>query len=174
MLTGRAARAAALGKCCEVWGCLNPYLAARGLCWSHYRVQLKRLPADPQKGLGCYRGLPRKIIQLRAAQKRDEKQRRKQRQGEARRVLFDEGNGMMRNLSRAKRAFVNLAIHESYDLHCFRRSIQGQQAMRFRAFRLRWYGVQKLNWLRFDMPRRVRATLGWPATETRQHRRLFR
>jgi hypothetical protein len=116
------------------------------------------MPANPGKVLGCYRGLPRVVIRLRAAQKTEEKQRRKERQREARHLLFDTGRGLMKNLSRAERVFVNRAIHESHDLHWLRRFIQGVERMRFRAFRPRWYGAQKLNWQRFDVPRVISDT----------------
>jgi hypothetical protein len=60
---------------------------------------------------------------------------------------------LMKNLPRAERAFVSRVIHERYDLHCFRRTKQGTEPIRFRAFRRRWYGGQKANFRRFDVPR---------------------
>src|SRR5215467_4449390 len=57
-----------VGKTCGVPGCGGP-VAARGLCWSHYRQLRKQVPGDRGKGLGCYRGRSRKVIQFLAALK---------------------------------------------------------------------------------------------------------
>ena len=62
----------------------------------------------------------------------------------------------MMNLSRKDRLFVNRVSHESHDLHRFRCYVRGIPPMTFRAYRLRWYGAQKANYRRFDVPRVMR------------------
>src|SRR5215469_16449012 len=68
----------AVGKTCSVPGCSWP-VAAKDLCWRHYRQLRKQVSADRGRGLGCYRGRSRKVIQFLAAQKKEERQSRKQR-----------------------------------------------------------------------------------------------
>jgi hypothetical protein len=132
-------------------------MAAEDRCWRHYRRLREREPADRRKGCGCYRGLPQNLIHEFANRKKAEKQRGKERLREARELLFGKGHGRMMNLSRKNRLFVNQVSHESHELHLFRRYVRGIPPMSFRAYRLRWYGAQKANWRRFDMPRGISA-----------------
>jgi hypothetical protein len=101
---------------CAPSGCEGPARVGK-LCWRHYRYLRKKVPADRAKGLGCYRDLPLKIIRLRVALKRDEKQRRKQRQGKARLILFDRGRGFMK--MSAARAKVGLCKTRQKQSHLF-------------------------------------------------------
>jgi hypothetical protein len=97
--------------------------------------------------------MPRKLISELAKLKRDEKLRGRQRQLEARELLFGMAGGHMMNLPLEQRLFVNRVSHESYERHLFRWYVRGVPPMSFRAHRRRWYGAQKVNWGRFDVPR---------------------
>jgi hypothetical protein len=139
-------------KTCGILGCGGRVRVGQ-LCWSHYGQLRKQVPADRSKGLGLYRGMPRKLISELANLKRVERLRGRQRQFEARELLFGKAGGRMMGLRRGQRLFVNRASHESYDRHCFQRRLRGILPMVFRAYRRRWYGAQKVNWRRFDVPR---------------------
>src|SRR5262250_1933121 len=45
-----------VGKTCKTLGC-GGAAGVGQLCWRHYRQLRKRVPADRNKGLGCYRGM---------------------------------------------------------------------------------------------------------------------
>ena len=153
VLIGPAASSAASGKSCAAPGCFNPYLAARELCWSHYRKKLKQVARNPGRGLGCYRGLPRKLIREIASMRKARIYGTKARLFRARVLIFDTAGGRIMNLPRKQRLFVNRVSHESYDRYLVRCWERNTAPKSFRAFRRRWYGAQKLNWQRFDVPR---------------------
>ena len=146
----------AVGKTCCVPGCGWP-VAAKGLCWRHYRQLRKQIPPDRRKGLGCYKGLPRKLIREIASEKRARKEDWKDQLHETRAVIFGRARGRIMNLPRKQRLFVNRVSHESYErylVRCYERNVS---PMSFRAYRRRWYGAQKTNWRRFDVPRMMKA-----------------
>jgi len=104
----RFPRLAGLGeRQCRIIGCGRP-LVVKELCRPHYRELRKRVPADRRKGLACYRGMPRIVIQELAGQKKADKQRTKERLFEARDLLFGRAGGRMMSLPREQRLFVNL------------------------------------------------------------------
>jgi hypothetical protein len=144
----------AVGRVCKISGCAGPARVGQR-CWSHYRQFREQVPADRGKGLGIYRGLPRKLILELASLKRVERLRGRQRQFEARELLFGKAGGRMMSLPFEQRLFVNRLSHESYERHIFRCYLGGVLPMSFRAYRRRWYGAQKTNWRRFDVPRMV-------------------
>ena len=152
------ASTSAVGRTCKISGCGGPVSVGQ-LCWSHYRQLRKQVPADRGKGLGLYRGIPRKLISERANLKRAERVRNRQRQFELRELLFGKAGGRVMNLPREQRQFVNRVSHESYERHLFRCYVRGVPPMSFRAHRRRWYGAQKTNWRRFDVPRMMRERL---------------
>jgi hypothetical protein len=59
----------------------------------------------------------------------------------------------MMNFQLGQRLLVNRLSHESYEHYLFLCGLQGVSPMSFRAHRRRWYGAQKTNWRRFDVPR---------------------
>ena len=65
----------------------------------------------------------------------------------------------MLNLPARERLFVNSISHESYERYLFRCFERGIAPMSFRAHRRRWYGAQKANWRRFDVPRAMTVRL---------------
>jgi hypothetical protein len=69
-------------------GCGGAPLAAEGRCWTHYRGLRKEVPSDRRKGLGPYRGMPRKLILELANLKRAERLLGRQRHIEVRELLF--------------------------------------------------------------------------------------
>ena len=139
-------------KTCDIPGCSTPASVGK-LCWRHYRQLRKQVSADRSKGLGLYRGMPRKLILELANQKRAERLRGRQHHLEARELLFGKAGGHMMNLPLEQRLFVNRLIHESYERYLFRCYVSSFPPMSFRAHRRRWYGAQKVNWRRFDVPR---------------------
>lgn len=139
-------------KTCGILGCDGPARVGQ-LCWSHYRWLRKQVPPDRRKGLGLYRGMPRKLILELANLKRADRLLGRQRQIEVRDLLFGKAAGRMMNLPHEQRLFVNRLSHESYERHLFRCYMRGIPPMTFRAHRRRWYGAQKTNWRRFDVPR---------------------
>ena len=143
----------ATGKSCTILGCFRPPIAAKDRCWPHYRRLREREPADRGKGCGCYRGLPKSLIHECANRKKAERQGRKERQLEARELLFGEGRGRIMNLSRKDQLFVRQVSHESHKLYLFRCWDRGITPMSFRAYRRRLYAAQNTNWRRFDVPR---------------------
>jgi len=145
----------AVGKTCSVPGCSWP-VAAKRLCWRHYRQLRKQVPADRRKGLGCYRGMPWKLIEDLAGIKRANQQSMKERLRKARELVFDRACGRIMNLPRQLRSYVNRVSHESYELYLVRCWDRGIAPMSFRAYRRRWYGAQKANFRRFDVPQRLR------------------
>lgn len=72
---------------------------------------------------------------------------------QARILIFDTAGGRIMKLPHKQRQFVNHVSHESYDIYRVRCLERNTPAMSFRAFRRRWYGAQKTNWRRFDVPR---------------------
>src|SRR5215469_3714596 len=146
-----------VGKTCSVAGCGWP-VAAQSLCWLHYRQLRKRVPAERGKGLGLYRGMPWKLMLELANLKRTERLRNRQRLLEAREPLFGKAGDRMMNLPLEQRQFVNRVSHESHERYLFRCCyVRGVPPMSFRAYRRRWYGAQKANWRRFDVPRMMNA-----------------
>jgi hypothetical protein len=144
-------------KTCRTLGC-GGAAGVGQLCWRHYRQLRKEIPADRGKGLGLYRGMPRKLISDLANQKRAERLRGRQHQLEARELLFGKAGGRMMNLPLEQRQFVNRVSHESHERYLFRcHYVRAVPPMSFRAFRRRWYGAQKANWRRFDVPRMMNA-----------------
>ena len=115
----------------------------------------KRVPGDRRKGLGCYCGMSRKLIREIASIRRARIYGTKERMLRARILMFDTAGGRIMNLRRNQRLFVNRVSHESYEIHRVRCCERNTPPMTFRAFRRRWYGAQKANWRRFDVPRVV-------------------
>ena len=111
-----------------------------------------------RQGLGLYWGMPWKLMLELANLKRTERLRNRQRLLEAREPLFGKAGGRMMNLPLEQRQFVNRVSHESHERYLFRCCyVRGVPPMSFRAYRRRWYGAQKANWRRFDVPRMMNA-----------------
>jgi hypothetical protein len=143
---------------CAAFGCEGPARVGK-LCWRHYRQLRKQVPANRRKGLGCYRGMPRKLIEELASLNRASKHAKQERLRAARELIFDRAGGRIMNLTRDKRFFVNRVSHESHERYVTRCWDRGIAPMSFRAYRRRWYGAQKVNWRRFDVPREIRERL---------------
>jgi hypothetical protein len=149
------------GKNCDVLACRS--LADVGkLCWRHYRHLRKQVPADRKKGLGCYRGMPRKLIRELASIRRASIHGTKERLFRARLLIFEAAGGRIMKLPRKQRQFVNRVSHESYEIYLVRCLERKKPPMSFKAFRRRWYGAQKANWRRFDVPRMMSTNLKPP------------
>jgi len=144
------------GPTCDILGCGQPASVGK-LCWWHYRQLRKKVPADRGKGLGCYRGMPLKLINELASLKRASEHEWKERRRVARALIFDRAGGRIMNLPRKQRLFVNQVSHESYERYLFECRSLGTPPMSFRAYRRRWYGAQKANYRRFDVPRTIKA-----------------
>jgi len=145
-------------KICDALDCRSPADAGK-LCWRHYRQLRKQVPADLRKGLGCYRGMPRKLIREIASIKRARIYGTKERMFRARILIFDTAGGHIMNLRRQQRLFVNQVSHESYERYLVRCWERNTVPLSFRAFRRRWYGAQKTNWHRFDVPRQMQVRI---------------
>jgi hypothetical protein len=139
-------------KSCDILGCGGSANVGK-LCWRHYRQLRKEIPPDSGKGVGCYRGMPQRLIKELARLKRASKYALKDRLREARVLIFYWAGGRMMRLKRKQRLFVNRVSHESHELYVTRCWDRGIAPMSFRAFRHRWYGAQKTNYRRFDVPR---------------------
>jgi len=103
--------------------------------------------------------MPRKLIRELATIKRARIYGTKERVFRARTLIFDTAGGSIMNLRRKQRLFVNHVSHESYERYLVRCWERNTAPLSFRAFRRRWYGAQKLNWQRFDVPRMMSARL---------------
>jgi hypothetical protein len=80
----------------------------------------------------------------------------KERLWQARALIFYRAGGRIMNLHREQRLFVNQVSHESYERYLFKCWLLGRPPMSFRAYRRRWYGAQKANFRRFDVPRTIK------------------